>query len=66
MLDVRPQGYRIGQTMYDFLEFLRNEKGYASEAKGCYMADPYYIPDDKLKTFYAEFLAYSDRMNEMT
>lgn len=63
-----PKGWRKGQTIFNFLWWLREHKLFNSElvgwgekmelefAKGR-MADPFNIPDTQLEALYAEFLA---------
>jgi hypothetical protein len=55
-LEGKPEDWRKGQTIFNFLEFLRR-KGYGSE-QSARMADPFYIPDDELEELYEEYLAY--------
>lgn len=66
-----PPGWRIGQTLFNFLVWL-NRNGYNTQPIGIeashsfpyknlifatdYMADPFYIPDNKLEELYNEFL----------
>lgn len=48
-------GWRKGQTMFNFLEWLTT-KGYASN-QCTRMADPFFIDDDAWDKLYKEFLA---------
>ena len=48
-----PNGWRIGQTVFNFLEWLKIEKGYSGEGR---MADPFFINNGKLEVLYWEFL----------
>ncbi len=52
-----PKGWRIGQTIFNFLWWLKEKKGYDSEmgTEGR-MADPFNIEDRKLKNLYEEYL----------
>ena len=60
-----PQGWRKGQTIFNFLWFLK-EKGMKSEMVGMVgsqdkyadtrMADPFHLPDELLEKYYQEFL----------
>lgn len=67
-----PKGWRIGQFMFNFLEWLRTDKGYAGEvhealsfcAHGddeCRMADPFHIPDEDWIRLMDE---YKDHLHE--
>lgn len=45
---------RKGQEMYNFLSWLREEKGYgAGQAR--HMADPFHIPDAEWQDLWKEF-----------
>lgn len=46
---------RVGQSIFNFLEWLRVEKKYNSE-QSVRMADPFYISDTKWGRLYKEFL----------
>lgn len=48
-----PKGWRKGQTIFNFLEWLRVEKGYWQAKR---MADPFNIPDDEFDELFEEFL----------
>ena len=62
-----PKGWRKGQTIFNFLGWLKTEKGYSPEflmgkeeeedslATGR-MADPFHIPDKELDELFMEFL----------
>lgn len=57
-MDIKtPKRWRKGQTLFNFLWWLQEEKGYSPEmgASGR-MADPFHIPDTKLENLYEEFL----------
>lgn len=50
-----PKGWRMGQTIFNFLEWLAAHKGYdAGQNKR--MADPFYIFDSDFERLYKEFL----------
>lgn len=53
-----PKGWRKGQTIFNFLWWLHDEKGLPVEplAKGR-MADPFNISDEKLDELWAEYLS---------
>jgi len=52
-MKIEPKQWRVGQTLFSFLEWLER-KGY-SNIQSKRMADPYHIPDDKLEELYIEF-----------
>jgi hypothetical protein len=59
-----PKGWRMGQTIFNFLEWLKREKKYANgfTDTGSRMADPFHISDEKFEELYAEFIAlYGDK-----
>lgn len=49
-----PKGWRQGQFWFNFLEWLKVEKGYQSEQSNR-MADPFHIPDDKFNKLIKEY-----------
>lgn len=49
-----PPGLRIGQFLFSFLEWLKEEKKIDGE-QSSYMADPFFIEDAKLMAYYDEF-----------
>ena len=52
-----PKGWRKGQTLFNFLWWLKREKGYPGEPEESgRMADPFNISDAKLDTLYKQFL----------
>lgn len=56
-----PKNWRKGQTIFNFLEWLRVEKGFNQEdgeliMSDTRMADPFYIVDEELDKYYEEFL----------
>jgi len=63
MFNKRPEGWRIGQTMYNFLVWLA-EQGLESlfvavnkhTETDVEFADPFFIDDAILKKYYKEFL----------
>ena len=57
-MDIKtPKGWRKGQTIFNFLWWLKSDKGYHSEmnTEGR-MADPFHIDDETLEKLFAEFL----------
>jgi len=50
-----PPYQRKGQAIFNFLEWLRLEKGFKTE-KNNRMADPFYLSDDEFDNYYEEFL----------
>ncbi len=48
-------GWRKGQTLFNFLEWLAKEKGYDTK-QSIRMADPFYIDDEALDELYLEYL----------
>lgn len=59
-----PKGWRYGQMIFNFLEWLRVEKGYPGvldldygEYKGR-MADPFHIEDEKFQALMTEYQEY--------
>lgn len=62
----RPSGWRIGQTIFNFLWWLHDKKGYKTELTGWNgnintyaegrMADPFHISDEEWHELYVEFL----------
>ena len=53
---VLPVGWRTGQTIFNFLEFLKQNKGYAPNQTPR-LADCFYIPDEEFEKLYKEFLS---------
>lgn len=52
-----PKGWRKGQTVFNFLWWLHDTKGYSQEiGAGGRMADPFHISDKEFDELYAEFL----------
>jgi hypothetical protein len=56
-----PEGWRKGQTLFNFLEWLAKERGYEDDPpilgmNNTRMADPFYIEDNKLDALYEEFI----------
>lgn len=54
-----PKGWRKGQTIFNFLEWLHKEKGYENDTQiqGLErMADPFYIEDTEIDRLYDEFI----------
>lgn len=63
-----PKDWRKGQTLYNFLVWLKEEKGFHKELvdngnsyleeSNSRMADPFHIGDKKLEELYQEFLEF--------
>ncbi len=53
-----PKGWRKGQTIFNFLEWLHTNRGYSLPAYTPHsrMADPFHIPDVMFDDLYNEFL----------
>lgn len=51
----KPKGWRKGQTIFNFLEWLRVEKGIPGN-QTFRMADPFYISDENWDKWHKEFL----------
>jgi len=52
-----PKDWRMGQTIFNFLWWLQEQKGYASELDTTgRMADPFHISDSQLQKLYKEFI----------
>ena len=48
-----PKGWRKGQTMFNFLEFVR-EKGVPTNQNGR-LADTFHVPDEDMEKYLKEF-----------
>jgi hypothetical protein len=51
-----PSRWRKGQTIFNFLEWLRVEKGVPAN-QSVRMADPFHMSDEDLDTLFDEFIA---------
>jgi len=51
----KPKGWRTGQTIFNFLEWLQKEKGY-SVNQNLRMADPFYIEEKKMDELFTEYI----------
>ena len=72
----RPTGWRKGQTIFNFLRWLKLEKKFPGETclsgdKGdlvecsnTRMADPYHVEDERFDDLYQEFLLWTARRKE--
>ena len=49
-----PKGWRKGQTLFSFLEWLRKEKG-VSENQNRRLADPFHLQDELIDEYIEEF-----------
>ena len=54
-IEMYPVGWRKGQTLFNFLEWLAEEKGYGYD-QSQRMADPFYIEDKDWEKLYLEFM----------
>jgi len=54
MFDIRPKGWRKGQTLFSFLEWL-STKGYA-RGQSFRLADTFQIDDAELEKLFREFI----------
>ncbi len=52
---IRPRGWREGQTIFNFLEWLNVKKGIHTN-QNSRMADPFHVSDEDWDKFYEEFL----------
>jgi len=50
-----PEGWRKGQTIFNFLEWMKKNKNYGTN-QNFRMADPFYISDRDLDDWFNEFL----------
>lgn len=57
-LEFLDNGWRAGQTLFNFLEWLAKEKGF-SNTQSARLADPFYIEDTQFFDFWRE---YQDRL----
>ena len=51
----KPTGWRKGQTIFNFLEWLKHSKDLDTN-QNIRMADPFYITDEHWDRYYKEFL----------
>lgn len=58
-----PKGWRKGQTIFNFLEWLLSHGGYANQA-GSRAADTFHMSDEELDTKWEEFLKEHGRENK--
>ena len=59
----RPRGWRKGQTLFNFLEWLKESNNVPADQDNR-MADPFHISDERLDQLWAEFLAEQGAENE--
>lgn len=52
---VPPAGWRIGQTLFNFLAWVKETHGY-NGLEDSRMADPFHIPYELIVSYYQEFL----------
>lgn len=50
-----PKGWRIGQFMFNFFQWLKTEKSYPA-VESYRMADPFHISDDEFEKLLEEYL----------
>lgn len=55
MLKKKPKDWRMGQTIFNFLEWLSVKKGVPKNQVGR-MCDPFHISDEQMAAYYDEFL----------
>jgi len=55
MLITNLNGRRKGQTLYEFLSWIKQEKGRSGKSHCCKMADIYYMTDDELEGLWKEY-----------
>lgn len=55
MLTKKPERWRDGQTIFNFLEWLGNNKNLPT-SQSVRMADPFHTTDAELNSWYEEFL----------
>lgn len=56
-MDIKtPKGWRKGQTIFNFLWWLKSDKGFHPEIGEERMADPFHIDDGELEKLFTEFL----------
>lgn len=64
-----PSDWRYGQTIFNFLEFIRLEKGMGEGAEGR-MADPFHLQDDEFIEYWNEaydfFMGVRDKKRKAT
>lgn len=56
MLKRKPEQWRIGQTIFNFLEWLKQAKYINGDQSGR-LADTFYISDKDMEKYYNEYLA---------
>ncbi len=55
----RPKNWRTGQTIFNFLAWVKKEDKYQTAAEESHaMIDPYYIPDETWDELYAEYMRF--------
>ena len=54
-INIRPSGWRKGQTMANFLIWLHQQKGFPLDQSNR-MADLFHLSDEQLEKLYLEFL----------
>lgn len=56
MINKVPTGWREGQTIFNFLEWLKDMKGVLPN-QNARMADPFHLSDKEWNAYYSEFLS---------
>lgn len=52
----KPKHLRIGQTIFNFLEWIKRSRGFHAGEMGERCADPFNIPDEELIELYKQWL----------
>lgn len=52
-----PKGIRLGQILFDFLEWLNTQHGIDTDGESR-MADPFYLSDDRMIELWHQYLQY--------
>ena len=55
LIVIQSDTQRIGQKIFNFLEWLHTDKGIGTNQMGGRCADPFYISDDKMMEYWKEF-----------
>lgn len=59
-LPEKPENWRTGQTLFNFLEWLHEVKGLTNAQSGR-MADPFHLADDQMKLYWKEYIELLNR-----
>lgn len=52
-----PKGWRKGQTIFNFLEWLHKNKDLSNE-QSARMADPFQLSDERWDAYYEEYISF--------